>query len=275
MGGFTRALGVGCSYCHVGRVGEPLETYDFASDDKPTKRKARVMLGMVTRINDVELASLEDRASPAIRVQCITCHRGAPRPRMLQDVLMAAWQAGGVDSTAAAYASLRSRYYGRFVYDFSEVPLADVAGDLAARDELADAERLHDLNVQSNPSSAFAKRQFAAIALLRAFLSGEEAGRARYAAIRARFGGSPLPEAVLNGVGYALLGRIRAALAVAAFRLNVEAYPRSANAHDSLGEGYAANDQRELAIRSYEASLALDPGNANAVARLRELRGRG
>src|SRR6185503_13100269 len=32
MGGFTRALGVRCSYCHVGNEGEPLSTYDFAAD---------------------------------------------------------------------------------------------------------------------------------------------------------------------------------------------------------------------------------------------------
>ena len=33
MPGFTRALGVRCSYCHVGEEGESLSTYDFASDD--------------------------------------------------------------------------------------------------------------------------------------------------------------------------------------------------------------------------------------------------
>jgi tetratricopeptide (TPR) repeat protein len=274
MGGFTRALGVGCSYCHVGQVGQPIETYDFPSDDKVTKRKARVMLGMLSRINEIELAALEERASPALHVQCITCHRGAPRPRLLQDVLMSAYRAGGIDSTLTIYAALRSRYYGRFVYDFGEVPLADVAGEIAQAGRLADAERLHDLNVESNPSSAFAVRQFASVALLGAFLSGADSGLVRYDAIRRRFGGSRLAEAVLNGVGHALLARSQSALAVAAFRLNAEEYPASSNAHDSLGEGYAANGQIEMAIRSYEASLAIDPGNADAVARLRELRGR-
>src|SRR5215475_2725501 len=47
MGGFTRALGVRCNYCHVGEEGKPLSSYDFKSDEKPEKTKAREMLRMV------------------------------------------------------------------------------------------------------------------------------------------------------------------------------------------------------------------------------------
>src|SRR5580692_13151166 len=46
MIGFTRALGVRCSYCHVGEEGKPLSTFDFASDDNPNKNRAREMLRM-------------------------------------------------------------------------------------------------------------------------------------------------------------------------------------------------------------------------------------
>ena len=41
MAGFTRALGVRCSDCHLGEESQPLAAYDFASDDKELKRKAR------------------------------------------------------------------------------------------------------------------------------------------------------------------------------------------------------------------------------------------
>jgi cytochrome c-type biogenesis protein CcmH/NrfG len=58
------------------------------------------------------------------------------------------------------------------------------------------------------------------------------------------------------------------------FELNVAAYPRSANAHDSLGEAYLRAGRRAEAIRSYRRSVALDPGNRNAVAKLRELEDR-
>ena len=42
MQGFSRALGVRCSYCHVGEENQPLSTYDFASDANPNKKRARL-----------------------------------------------------------------------------------------------------------------------------------------------------------------------------------------------------------------------------------------
>jgi len=52
MTGFTRALGVRCSHCHVGEEGHPLSTYDFPSDDNPNKERARTMLRMLGDINE-------------------------------------------------------------------------------------------------------------------------------------------------------------------------------------------------------------------------------
>ena len=51
MRGFAMALGVRCTYCHVGREGAPLDSLNFAKDDKRPKRVARVMLQMVHHIN--------------------------------------------------------------------------------------------------------------------------------------------------------------------------------------------------------------------------------
>src|ERR1700693_2940408 len=51
MIGFTRALGVRCTYCHMGEEGKPLGTYDFASDDNPNKNRAREMYRMLEDIN--------------------------------------------------------------------------------------------------------------------------------------------------------------------------------------------------------------------------------
>jgi hypothetical protein len=49
---FTRALGVRCEYCHVsGKEPNDLAAYDFKSDEKPTKVKARTMLKMAAAIN--------------------------------------------------------------------------------------------------------------------------------------------------------------------------------------------------------------------------------
>ena len=44
MQGFSRALGVRCSHCHTGVEGQPLSTYDFASDENPNTERAREYL---------------------------------------------------------------------------------------------------------------------------------------------------------------------------------------------------------------------------------------
>ncbi|WP_265570282.1 c-type cytochrome [Sphingomicrobium nitratireducens] len=80
---FTRALGVRCSYCHVGEEGAPLSTYDFGSDAKKEKRTARYMLKMVHGINARYFA---DEGTPSVtdmrrnEVTCYTCHRGSTEP---------------------------------------------------------------------------------------------------------------------------------------------------------------------------------------------------
>jgi len=78
-------------------------------------------------------------------------------------------------------------------------------------------------------------------------------------------------EAQLNRLGYELLEAQRPAEAIEFFRLNVEAFPESANAYDSLAEGYMAAGERTLSIKNYAKSLELDPQNRHAVAQLNEL----
>jgi hypothetical protein len=198
MRGFTRALGVRCSYCHVGEEGQPLTTYDFASDSNPKKDIARTMYNMLGVINDT-LGTIQPSGPKPVNMWCHTCHRGRPRPTSLDEELAEVHAAEGIDATIAAYRELREQFYGRGAFDFGE--------------------------------------------------------------------GS------LNTLGYALLGAEKFADAVAIFRLNAEQFPESANAWDSLGEGYLAAGDRERAIESYEKSLELDPGNQNAVEKLRQIRG--
>ena len=57
----------------------------FASDERQTKRTAREMMRMMGRINGELLPAITARGTPPVEVQCITCHRGAPRPLMLED----------------------------------------------------------------------------------------------------------------------------------------------------------------------------------------------
>jgi hypothetical protein len=65
MRGFTRALGVTCTHCHV--------SGQFELDTLPGKQAARKMLTMTNQMN-------AENFSAATPVTCWTCHRGAVTP---------------------------------------------------------------------------------------------------------------------------------------------------------------------------------------------------
>lgn len=272
MAGFTRALGVRCSHCHVGEEGARLSTYDFAADEKALKQKAREMLRMVRAINGQHLAGLAERNEPPTAVECFTCHRGIRIPRTLQAELRMAYDSGGIDVLVARYNDLRREYYGRASYDFGTVPLADLGGELQRAGALADAVVVHALNVEMNPGEWFPQRQHAAAALLMAFTDNVEQGRALYRRLADTYDPRALSEPVVNQVGYALLDQHTDA-AVAVFRLNVEAHAASWNAHDSLAEGLERLGDPDAAVRHYRRSLELNPENTHARERLAALEG--
>ncbi|NIM91498.1 MAG: tetratricopeptide repeat protein [Candidatus Aminicenantes bacterium] len=71
-------------------------------------------------------------------------------------------------------------------------------------------------------------------------------------------------EASLNGIGYYLMNSGKIHEAIEVFKLNVEVFPKSFNAYDSLGEAYMKNGDKENAILNYRKSLELNPDNNNA-----------
>jgi len=115
---FSFALNVRCSYCHEVSDGLNEPADDFASDNKTTKQRARVMLRMVRDINEQYLPRLPDRRQPEMHVRCTTCHGGLHRPEGLDDLLFRLVTDSGVDTAMARYAQLRERYYGTRAYDF-------------------------------------------------------------------------------------------------------------------------------------------------------------
>jgi len=80
-------------------------------------------------------------------------------------------------------------------------------------------------------------------------------------------------EQELNALGYQLLRMTKVSEAIEIFKLNVEAYPQSANTYDSLGEAYLAAGNKELAITNYKKSLELNPQNTSASRALALLTG--
>jgi tetratricopeptide (TPR) repeat protein len=151
MIGFTRALGVRCSYCHKGKEGEPLGTYDFASDENPNKNRAREMLRMLESIND-HLKNIQPSGEKRINVWCHTCHRGRPKPTSIEEELDEQYQTKGVDSTLDYYADLKQKYYGRGIYDFGENTLNNFGYNVLGKDP-KDAVEVFRLNAEEFPQS--------------------------------------------------------------------------------------------------------------------------
>ena len=75
--GYSRALGVRCTHCHVEQ--------DFSSDEQRPKRAAREMAAMHRAINEQlgKMQNLEIRPEDRF-INCSTCHRGAVNPRSVQ-----------------------------------------------------------------------------------------------------------------------------------------------------------------------------------------------
>ncbi len=78
-------------------------------------------------------------------------------------------------------------------------------------------------------------------------------------------------ESELDDLGYQLIRSGRIADAILMFQLNVDAYPKSGNVYDSLGEAYMDSGDKARAIANYTRSLQLNPANANAADALHEL----
>jgi tetratricopeptide (TPR) repeat protein len=158
MRGFASALGVRCNHCHVGEDPNTLQNYDFASDEKETKRVARAMLQMVNEINT--------RLLPATgrehleEVGCVTCHHGVQEPETLEHILLEEAEKGGAPAAAARYRELRGKYYGTGAYDFSFRSLGSVAETMAQAQQNVDGGiEMMKLAVEFEPNTAMAHLQ--------------------------------------------------------------------------------------------------------------------
>jgi hypothetical protein len=81
MNGWTDALGVDCSTCHVRDAanldpkGKP--RFNYADDSRQEKKTARVMYAMTQEINAQFLSKVPNSGIP---ISCSTCHRGHLSP---------------------------------------------------------------------------------------------------------------------------------------------------------------------------------------------------
>jgi dienelactone hydrolase len=101
---------------------------------------------------------------------------------------------------------------------------------------------------------------------------GVERARQMYDEARSRDKGIVLfPETETNLLGYQLLRAGNLKDAVNVFRLNVEAYPRSANACDSLSDGYVAIGNKEEALKYAQKAIEMLDKDTNATPQFKQL----
>ncbi|HEY4357656.1 MAG TPA: serine hydrolase [Acidobacteriaceae bacterium] len=81
-----------------------------------------------------------------------------------------------------------------------------------------------------------------------------------------------ISEGAVNSAGYMLLREKKYPEAIEVLKQNVTLHPASSNGYDSLGEAYMDAGEKDLAIKSYEKALELDPGASGAKAMLAKLR---
>ncbi|MEK6280102.1 MAG: alpha/beta hydrolase-fold protein [Acidobacteriota bacterium] len=78
----------------------------------------------------------------------------------------------------------------------------------------------------------------------------------------------PVPENLVNQIGYQHLFGDQTEQAIAVFKTNVERYPESANVYDSLAEAYERSGRIDLATPLYEKAQALGQQNKDPNAAL-------
>ena len=155
MRGFASDLGVRCSHCHESRDPHDLSTFNFASDQKPAKETARVMMKLAKDINDKLDKDLSEKDSGHLGVTCFTCHHGNQRPETLEQALVPVIEKDGSDAAIARYRELRNEYFGQAAYDFSEWSLVSIAENLAHDSaQIDNARALLTLNLEFYPESA-------------------------------------------------------------------------------------------------------------------------
>ena len=116
----------------------------------------------------------------------------------------------------------------------------------------------------ADPAARFTRRKTASSAFWAA--ATERGGAANAARLfresRARDPQAFLcPESILNQLAYTRLQEGDTGDAVELFKLNAEANPTSANAQDSLADGYAARGQNDLALAAEQKCLDLLPAD--------------
>lgn len=86
---------------------------------------------------------------------------------------------------------------------------------------------------------------------------GVDGLKQHFATISEKYYPLDVPENLINALGYQYMGRGNTEAAIEAFKLNVDLYPTSANVYDSLGDGYDAAGEDQMAMESYDKAYRM------------------
>jgi len=115
----------------------------------------------------------------------------------------------------------------------------------------------HDLALQWIDQALVNDNSFAAKRIKAGLL--EKAGRTEESRKIMEDAIATATEGELNTYGYQLLNQSKHDEAIRMFLMNTERHPKSANAWDSLGEGYAIKGDRNNAVKCFKKCLSLNP----------------
>ena len=141
----SKALGVRCDYCHSAPRG--------SGQPEPKKEIARAMMAMTSDLNAKVQEATGKPVNETTRVECVTCHHGVAIPQPLSAIIMRTVVEKGGAAAVEQYRDLRTKYYSRATYDFSEDALLEIV-QRVVQGKPDDAIALLRMNLEFSPQSA-------------------------------------------------------------------------------------------------------------------------
>lgn len=271
--GLPRRQREGCLFCHVGDMDRPVEEWDFASDDKSEKDKARAMMRMVREINSNHLATLDERIDDSFEVTCYTCHAGRTDPRPLQDILRATYATDGIAAAIDRYHELRERYYGAGAYDFRPLVLVRLAGEFARDGAWDDALTMARTNEEMHPGVMLPARARINLDLARTFEEkGINGALDRFDSLRRTEATGVVDYSILDRLAWGIYREDHVEVALVLFRKNLRVFPDEYIPNESLGDALWFSGDEAGGIEVFEAWVGEHPEHEMGRRRLLNMR---
>jgi len=265
--GLPRRQSQGCLYCHVGSMDIPSDDWNFASDEKITKRKARVMMAMVKDINESHLGSLEQRLDSDYEITCFSCHKGRTDPRPIETVLRTTYDSAGVDVTVDRFKDIKSRYEDAGVYDLRSDVLSGFAWELASEGNWSDAITIATANVEVNPDDVSAEQVLLSVEVWRRVSEqGTDSALAYFDTARQQ--SVSADHSILDGVAWTLDRSGQPDKALQLFKHNLQKFPDEYIPNESLGDLLWFSGDRAGGIVYFEKWVAAHPDHEMGRRRL-------